>query len=77
MTPPYNLPEDPFKQLKDKIRLGLKEDGVDEKIVELMQGAYTQLLQRENIILSRTEQSRLLQAVFKETLNEILTNFRL
>ena len=72
MIPPYNLPEDPFKQLKDKIRLDLKADGVDEKIVELMQGAYTRLLQRENIVLSRTEQSRLLQAVLKETFNEIL-----
>jgi hypothetical protein len=73
MTPPYHLSEDPFKQLKDRIRLRLKEDGLDEKIVELMQEATTQLLQRENIILSRTEQSRLLQAVFKETFNEILT----
>ena len=75
MTPHTgNFSEEPFKQLKDRIRLRLKEDGVDEKIVELVQGAYTRLLQRENIVLSRTEQSRLLQAVFKETLNEILTN---
>jgi hypothetical protein len=37
MTPHTgNFSEDPFKQLKDRIRLRLKEDGVDEKIVELM-----------------------------------------
>jgi hypothetical protein len=72
MTPPYNLPEDPFKQLKDKIRLRLKEAMIDEKIFDLVNGAYLDSLQRENIVLSRTEQNRLLQAVFKETFNEIL-----
>jgi hypothetical protein len=70
---PPNFSDDPFKQLKDRVRHHLKEEMIDEKIVDLVKTTGAELLQKENIVLSRTEQNRLLQTVLKETLSDILT----
>jgi hypothetical protein len=69
---PYNLPDDPFKRLKDQLRRRLQEEMVDDKIFALVKETYTTVIQSENIVLSRAEQNRLLQAVLKETLNDML-----
>ena len=75
MTPEFNyFSDDPFKQLKDRIRLRLKEEMIDDKILDVMKEAYVELLRGENIILSRAENNRLFRAVLQETLNDILAN---
>lgn len=70
--PPPNFSDDPFEQLKNRVRRHLKEEMIDEKIIDLVKVASTELLQKENTVLSRTEQNRLLQSILKETLNDML-----
>ena len=73
MTPQmYNFSDDPFKQLKDRIHLRLKEDKLEDKIFGVVKDAYTQLLKSENIILSRTERNRLLRDILKDELKSML-----
>lgn len=75
MTPQFNyFSNDPFGQLKDRIRLRLKEEMIDDKIFGMVKETYTEVLRHEHIILSRTEQNRLLRAILQETLSDMLTN---
>ena len=68
----HNFPDDPYKQLKERIHRRLKEDKIDDKIFSMVKDACTQALQRENIILSRTEQNRLLRDILKDELSDML-----
>ena len=68
----YNPSDDPYKQLKTRLHLRLKEDNIDDRIFGVVQEAYIQLLTKENIILSRTEQNRLLRDILKDQLNDML-----
>jgi hypothetical protein len=72
MFPPNSFSEDPFNQLKNRIRLRMKEDMVDEKMVDVVKDAFSKILRTENIILSRAERNRLLQTILKDLLNDIL-----
>lgn len=67
----YNLPDDPFNQLKKRIRLRMKEEMVDERVRDLITGAYDQVLSSENIILSRSERIRLFRALLQDIFNDI------
>ena len=68
----YNFSGDPYQQLKDRVHLCLKEDKLEDRIFGVVKEAYTQLLKRENIILSRTEQTRLLRDILKDELGDML-----
>ena len=70
----YNLPDDPFNQLKKRIRLRMKEEMVDERVRDLITGAYDQVLSSENIILSRSERIRLFRALLQDIFNDISKN---
>jgi hypothetical protein len=49
MAPQLNsFPDDPYKQLKERVHQRLKEDKVDDKIFGVVKNACTQALQREN-----------------------------
>ncbi len=67
--------DDPFKRLKDRFVRRMKEDMISEKMLDVVKDAYTELIRSENIILSRKEQNRLLQAVVQEMVEEILASF--
>lgn len=69
---PYNFSNDPYKQLRERIRLRLKEEMINDKIFGVVQDAYTALLRTENVILSRTERNRLLRDVLKDILTDML-----
>lgn len=69
---PYNFSNDPYKQLRERIRLRLKEEMINDKIFGLVQDAYTALLRTENVILSRPERNRLLRDVLKDVLTDML-----
>lgn len=70
----YNLPDDPFNQLKKRIRLRMKEEMVDERVRDLITGAYDQVLSSENIILSRSERIRLFRALLQDIFDDISKN---
>ena len=70
----YNLPDDPFNQLKKRIRLQMKEEMVDERVRNLIAGAYDHALSSDNIILSRTERIRLFRALLQDIFNDISKN---
>jgi len=70
----YNLPDDPFNQLKKRIRLQMKEEMVDERVRNLIAGAYDHVLTSDNIILSRTERIRLFRALLQDIFNDISKN---
>lgn len=63
---------DPFQQLKERIHTRLKAEKLDDQIFGMVQDAYLKLLKAENIILSRQEQHRLLRAILKDELNDML-----
>ena len=67
-----SLPDDPYKQLKDRLHRRLKEQKLEDKIFEVIRDSYTMALQSENIILSRTERKRLLRDILKDELNDML-----
>jgi hypothetical protein len=69
-----NFPDDPFKRLKGQIRLYMKEEMISEKMLGVVKDAYTEFLRSRNIILSRTEQTRLLRAVLQEMFDDMSTN---
>ena len=69
---PYNFSDDPYKQIRDRIRLRLKEEMINDHIFGLVKDAYTELLRTENIILSRTEHNRLLRDILKDVLTDML-----
>ena len=70
----YNLPDDPFTQLKKRIRLRMKEEMVDKKVQDLITGAYDHALASENIILSRSERIRLFRALLYDIFDDISNN---
>ena len=67
-----NFSNDPFKQLKDRIRLRMQEEMINDKIFAVVKDAYTELLRTENIMLSRTESNRLLRDILKDVLTDML-----
>ncbi|HEX9921837.1 MAG TPA: hypothetical protein VGD99_04180 [Anaerolineae bacterium] len=67
-----NSPDDPFKRLRDRLRLYMKEEMVGDKLLDLAKDSCNEFLRRENIILSRTEQSRLLRAVLQDIVDDML-----
>ena len=69
---PNGYPEDPFKRLKDSIRRQLKEDMIEDRIFGVVQHAFSEILRSENIVLSRVERDRLLRAVLRATLDDML-----
>lgn len=70
----YNLPDDSFNQLKKRIHLRMKEEMVDERVRDLITGAYDQTLSSENIILSRSERIRLFRALLQDIFDDMGKN---
>jgi hypothetical protein len=64
--------DDPFKRLKDRIRLRLKQEMVEEQMLGVLNNAYAEVLRTENIVLTRKERERLLREVLKDTLDDML-----
>jgi hypothetical protein len=64
--------EDPFKRLKDSVRLRLKEEMVEDQIFGVVQHTFSEILRTENIVLSQVERDRLLREVLKDTLDDML-----
>jgi hypothetical protein len=50
----------------------MKEEMVGDKLLDLAKDSCNEFLRRENIILSRTEQSRLLRAVLQDIVDDML-----
>ena len=71
MAQPNQLPGDPYQQLKERVRLRLEEASVKDRIFGVVKDAYAESLRAENIILSRTENNRLLRDILKDILAEM------
>ncbi len=72
---PVNSSDDPFKQLKDRVRRSMHEGAIGENMHGLMEdahAAYVEVLKAENIILTRAEHKRLFRAVMKGMLDDAL-----
>lgn len=67
-----NFSEDPFKRLKDRLRLYMKEQMIDDRILETVTDACKAFLRQENIVLSRTERNHLLRAVLREMVDDLM-----
>ena len=67
-----NLPDDSFAKLRDRVYHRLIEDKIDDKIFEVVKGAFEKSLKSEHIILSRFEKNRLLHDILKTVLADIL-----
>ena len=64
--------DDARSQLEHAIFQQLKAENVDDKILEMVQGACSRALKGTKILVSRAEQKRLQQAVLADILNEAL-----
>jgi hypothetical protein len=64
--------DDPFKRLKESIRIRFKEDRIEDQIFGVVQHAFSEVLKTDNIVLSRVERNRLLREILKDTLDDML-----
>lgn len=71
MAQPNRLPGEPYQQLKERVQQHLNETSVKDKIFGVVKDAYSESLHAENIILSRTENNRLLRDILKDVLAEM------
>jgi hypothetical protein len=69
---PARHEQDPYEQLKAKIRRHLKDKKLDDKILGLVRVSCDEALRGERIILSRVEHTRFIQLVSRDVLLEIL-----
>ena len=67
-----NSPNEAYSQLEHAILQQLQAKRIDEKILEIVQGACSEALKDKNILVSRTVQKRLQQEVLADILNEAL-----
>jgi len=67
-----NSLDDARSQLEHAILQQLKAEKIDDKILEMVQGACSRALRGQKILVSRAEQKRLQQAVLADILNEAL-----
>ena len=63
---------DPYGQLRARMRRATQEAGIEDQIFTLVQGAFEQTLRTESIVLSRSERKRLLRDVLKDVLTDML-----
>ena len=61
-----------YQQLKHGIYRRLKAEKIEDQIFRVVQQAYDELLEAENIVLSREERKRLLRDILIEELGEML-----
>jgi hypothetical protein len=69
---PASHEQDPYEQLKAKIRRHLKDKKLDDKILELVRLSCDEALRTERVILSQVEHTRFIQLVSRDVLLEIL-----
>jgi hypothetical protein len=69
---PTGHEQDPYEQLKARVRRHLKDTRLDDKILELVRSSCDEALRTERIILSRVEHARFIQLVSRDVLLEIL-----
>lgn len=69
---PASYEQDPYEQLKAKIRRHLKDKKLDDKILELVRLSCDEALRTERVILSQVEHTRFIQLVSRDVLLEIL-----
>jgi hypothetical protein len=60
------------RELKAGIHRRLQKDRINDRVFAVVQTAYDNALQEEGIVLSRTEQNRLLRDVLKEALRQMI-----
>ena len=67
-----NSLDDAHSQLEHAILQQLQAERIDEKILEIVQGACSKALKDKNIVVSRAERKRLQRQVLADILNEAL-----
>ena len=63
---------DPYGQLRNRMREAVQKAGIEDQIFTLVQGAFEQTLRAESIVLSQSERRRLLRDVLKDVLTGML-----
>ena len=69
---PQNTPDDSFGKLQKRVYLRMKEDQIEDKVFEVVKGAFEQSLKSENIVLSRMEKHHFLRLILRSVLTDIL-----
>jgi hypothetical protein len=67
-----NSLNDAHSQLERAILQQLQAERIDEKVIEMVQDAFSRALKGKKIVVSRAEQKRLQQEVLADILNEAL-----
>ena len=67
-----NSLDDAHSQLEHAILQQLQAERIDDKILEIVQGACSEALKDKNIVVSRAERKRLQRQVLADILNEAL-----
>lgn len=74
MKNPFGPEQDPlplFSSLKERMIRRVESAKVNDQIFQVVQKAYEDALQRENIVLSRPERQRLLSQILKHVLDDM------
>lgn len=61
-----------YKDLKKRVLQNVQNMKVDDQIFKIVQNAYEQALNTENVVLSRPERTRLFSQVLKSVLEEMV-----
>ena len=65
---------DPYGQLRGRMRQAVQHAGIEDQIFTLVQGAFEQTLRAESVVLSQAERKRLLRDVLKDILTGMLAD---
>ena len=71
---PQHIP-DPYFELQKRMLQKVQEAQVNDQIFEVVQKAYDDVINKENIVLSRKERKRLLAQILKSVLEDMLKKF--
>ncbi len=64
-----------YRDLLQRITRRVKEADIEQQLVDVIMRAYEAELERENVILSRPERSRLFRQVTRSVLEELLSRY--
>jgi len=74
MLNPFELPQDSgsYVDLKKRMLQHIQSAKINDQIFQVVQQAYENALQRENILLSRSERKRLLSQILRDVLDDMI-----
>ncbi len=67
---------DSFSELKSRVKKHMRDEKINDYVLDLIKGAYARAFEVQKIVLSKQEREILLKAVTREILMDMLEQFK-